>query len=154
MGANPDFLPRLAQSSLEFRPPVRLFGRILPGGAGGEHLGRLDLKDASHPISTFARVFALRHGVQESSTTGRLRALVEGEALSATTGDDVTGAFDLMMRLRIRHQVSQTLADQQPDNVVQLSRLSATELTLLKQGFTAIEAVQSKTRFELLGGTT
>jgi PAS domain S-box-containing protein len=153
VSANPDFLPRLAQSSLEFRPPVRLFGRILPGGAGGEHLGRLDLKDASHPISTFARVFALRHGLQESSTPGRLQALVESEVLSSTTGDDVTGAFDLMMRLRIRHQVSQTLADQKPDNVVPLSRLSATELTLLKQGFAAIEAVQSKTRFELLGGT-
>ena len=151
--AAPDFLPRLAQSSLEFRPPVRLFGRILPGGAGGEHLGRLDLKEAALPIATFARVFALRHGVQESSTTGRLRALVEGEALAATTGDDVISAFDHMMRLRIRHQVSQTLADQQPDNVVQLSRLSTTELTLLKQGFAAIEAVQSKTRFELLGGT-
>ncbi len=152
VSAAPDFLPRLAQSSLEYRPPARLFGRILPGGAGGEHLGRIDLKDASHPITTFARVFALRHGVQESSTTERLRALVDREVLAPTTCDDVLAAFDLMMRLRIGHQVSQTLADQQPDNVVQLSRLSATELTLLKQGFTAIEAVQSKTRFELLGG--
>jgi CBS domain-containing protein len=151
--AAPDFLPRLAQSSLEFRPPARLFGRILPGGAGGEHAGRLDLKDAALPIVTFARVFALRHGLAESGTTGRLKGLVGLEALPAATCDDVVAAFDLMMRLRLRHQVSQSLAGQAPDNVVPLARLSATERTLLKQGFAAIEAVQSRTRFELLGGT-
>ena len=153
LGAAPDFLPRLAQSSLEFRPPPRLFGRILPGGAGGEHPGRLDLKDAAMPIVTFARVFALRHGLADSSTTERLKGLVGIEALPASTGEDVVAAFDLMMRLRLRHQVSQSLAGQPPDNVVQLSSLSTTNLTLLKQGFTAIEAVQSRTRFEFLGGT-
>lgn len=153
VAAAPDFLPRLARSSLEFRPPVRLFGRILPGGAGGESHGRLDLKDAALPIATFARVFALRHGLAESGTVERLRRLVELEALPATTADDVAAAFDLMMRLRLRHQVTQDLAGRPPDNVVPLSGLSTTEVTLLKQGFAAIEAVQSRTRFELLGGT-
>jgi PAS domain S-box-containing protein len=153
VNAAPDFLPRLARASLEVRPPARFFGRILPGGAGGEHLGRLDLKEAALPIVTFSRVHALRHGLTESGTTARLRALVECEALAATTAEDVIAAHDLLMRLRLRHQLSQVQAGQPPDNVVQLSRLSATELTLVKQGFTATEAAQSKTRFELLGGT-
>lgn len=154
VAAAPDFLPRLAQSSLEFRPPVRLFGRILPGGAGGESHGRLDLKDGALPIATFARVFALRHGLAESGTVERLKRLVNLEALPAPTGDDVVAAFDHLMRLRLRHQVAQSQAGRVPDNVIHLSLLSATELTLLKQGFAAIEAIQSRTRFELLGGTT
>jgi PAS domain S-box-containing protein len=153
VAAAPDFLPRLAQSSLEFRPPVRLFGRILPGGAGGESHGRLDLKDGALPIATFARVFALRHGLAESGTVERLRRLVSLEALPAATADDVVAAFDHMMRLRLRHQVAQSQAGRAPDNVIPLSLLTATELTLLKQGFASIEAIQSRTRFELLGGT-
>ena len=153
VAASPDFVRRLARSSLEFRPPARLFGRILPGGAGGEHPGRLDLKDAALPIVTFARVFALHHGLPESNTEERLRVLAERDRLAATTRDDVIAAFDFLMRLRLEHQSAQILAGQAPDNVIQLSRLSATELTLLKQAFTQIEAIQRKTSFELLGGT-
>lgn len=153
VAASPDFVPRLARSSLEFRPPPRLFGRILPGGAGGEHPGRLDLKEAALPIVTFARVFALHHGLSESNTEERLRVLAERDRLAPTTRDDVIAAFNFLMRLRLEHQSAQILAGQNPDNVIQLARLSATELTLLKQAFTQIEAIQRKTSFELLGGT-
>ena len=148
----PDFYPLFARNAVEFRPPPRFFGKILPSGTGGDSLRQLDLKDAMHPIVAFSRLYALRHELEETHTVERLRALAERDLILTTTRDDVTAAYDFLMRLRLQHQASRIRIGATVDNVIPIKALSHADLTLLKHAFAEIDAVQRKVSFEFLGG--
>jgi PAS domain S-box-containing protein len=147
------FFPHFAQNSLQFKPPMRLFGRILGGTAAGEHPGSLDLKDAMMPIVNFARLYALRHEINETHTLDRLDALAGQDVLLPSSREEITAAYDFLMRLRLRHQVAAHRAGQPLDNLVNHRKLGHSEQTLLKQAFGQIDAVQKKISYDFLGGT-
>lgn len=149
----PSFYPHFAQNSLLFKPPARLFGRILTGGAGGEHAGLLDLKDALMPIVSFARLYALRLEMDDTHTIDRLDALVERRVLLESSGQEITTAYDFLMRLRLQHQAAMLASDHIADNVINYRGLGQTEQTLLNQSFTQIAAVQKRISYDFLGGT-
>jgi PAS domain S-box-containing protein len=147
------FFPHFAQNSLLFKPPMRLFGRILGGAAAGEHPGSLNLKDAMMPIVNFARLYALRHEIDETHTLDRLDALAGQDVLLPSSREEITAAYDFLMRLRLRHQSAAIAAGQQPDNLVNHRKLRHMEEILLKQAFAQIDAVQKKISCDFLGGT-
>ena len=147
------FFPHFAQNSLLFKPPARLFGRILGGAAGGEHPGFLDLKDAMMPIVNFARLYTLRHELSETNTLDRLDALARQHVLTESSHEEIVAAYDFLMRLRLRHQAAAIRAGHPADNLVNYRKLSHIEEALLKQAFAQIDAVQKKISYDFLGGT-
>lgn len=151
--ANPAFYPHIAQNSLLFKPPTRLFGRILTGGTGGEHAGLLDLKDALMPIVSFARLYALRSELDETHTLDRLDVLAKQHVLHEPSGQEITSAYDFLTRLRLQHQAAMLVSNQVPDNVINYRGLGQTEQTLLNQSFAQITAVQKRISYDFLGGT-
>ncbi len=148
----PSFYPHFAQDSLLFKPPTRLFGRILGSGAGSEHT-QLDLKDALMPIVSFARLYALRLEMDDTHTIDRLNALVEQNVLQESSGAEIVSAYDLLMRLRLQHQAAMVTTDQVADNVINYRGLGQPEQTLLNQSFAQIAAVQKRISYDFLGGT-
>jgi DNA polymerase-3 subunit epsilon/CBS domain-containing protein len=72
-GANaPDFLKLLTEPLRDWRAPLTLFGGIRTKASG-----RVDLKlGGLMPISTNARVLAIKHNVRARSTPERLRGLI------------------------------------------------------------------------------
>lgn len=151
--AGPAFLPHFAQNSLLFKPQLRLFGRAFADSPDAAQPGQINLKDAMMPIVNFARLYALRHGLGETNTLARLNALVETGALRESTRDEIIIAYNVLMRLRLRQQVTTIQAGQTPDNFISHRRLGNIEETLLKQSFVQIEAVQKKISYDFLGGT-
>ena len=147
---SPAFFPHLAQNALLFKPPMRIFGKIL---LGGEQTGQLNLKEAMTPIVNFARLYALRHGVNETSTLGRLEALAELGAIGKSSLEETSAAYNLLMRLRLRRQADALEAGEPPANTIDPRSLSQTDETLLKQAFAQIAAVQQKISTDFLGGT-
>ena len=147
------FCPHFAQNSLLFKPPARLFGRRLTGGAGGEHPGLLDLKDALMPIVSFARLYALRLEMDDTHTINRLDALVEQNVLQESSGQEITSAYDFLMRLRLQHQAAMLVSDQVADNTINYRGLTQIQQTLLSQSFAQITAVQKRISYDFLGGT-
>jgi PAS domain S-box-containing protein len=147
------FLPHFAQNSLLFKPQLRLFGRVLSDSPDAAHPGQINLKDAMMPIVSFARLYALRHGLVETNTRDRLNALVERGELRESTRDEIVIAYDVLMRLRLRQQVTALQAGQTPDNFINHRRLGHIEEALLKQSFVQIDAVQKKISYDFLGGT-
>jgi predicted metal-dependent phosphoesterase TrpH len=149
---SPAFFPHMAQNALEFKPPLRLFGRILAGTATGEHAGLVDLKDAMLPIVSFARLYALRHGIAATSTFERLAALAEGGLLARSTCEDVVFAAEHLLRLRLEHQAA-LAADGLPlDNAIDHRHLSHMQMLLLREAFSQIDVLQQKISSEFLGG--
>jgi len=153
LGEQPAFFPNLAQNALAFRPPARLFGRILSTSGAGGQADMLDLKDSLAPIVSFARLYALRERLDRTHTLDRLDALAEAGALAQSTRDDTVAAYDLLMRLRLEHQAQALDSGQPLDNLINYRKLGHLEATLVNQALAQIAAVQKRISYDFLGGT-
>jgi CBS domain-containing protein len=147
------FFPHFAQNALLFKPPYWLFGRILVTGAGGDQAGLLNLKDAMMPMVSFARLYALRHRVDETHTLDRVNALVLKNILSPENREEFASVYDSLMRLRLRRQVEAIRSGQPPDNIINPRKLTQVDEILLKQAFSRITAIQKRISYDFLGGT-
>jgi CBS domain-containing protein len=141
----------MAQNSLLFKPPIRLPGKIYLSG-GADHAGQINLKDAMMPVVNFARLYALQHHIPQTNTLSRLDGLVEKNALSPTSRDEITAAFDFLMKLRLQRQLNAAQAGIPLDNNLQTAKIGYLEDTLLQQAFAQISAVQKKITYDFLGG--
>lgn len=149
----PAFFPHFAQHALEFKPPYWLFGKILVSGGSAERGGQLNLKDAMMPIVSFARLYALRHELEETHSLDRMDALAGKGFFTESSHEELVAAYEFLMRLRLRHQLQMLQNGLPPDNSLQLRTLGHTEETLLKESFAQIAAVQKKISYDFLGGS-
>jgi CBS domain-containing protein len=146
---NPALLRLLARFALSYRPPTGFF-RGLVVEHTGEHRGRLDLKHGGLiPIVDLARWAGMTAGVTSASTTERLHAAAAAGTLSADDVHTLGDAFDLLVRLRLEHQVHQLRAGQAPDDYVNPGALSALTRSHLKEAFRAIASIQKRVAAEL-----
>lgn len=150
--AHAPFLAQLAGDALQFKAPLRLFGRVLVGGTGSEPSGAVNLKDAVRPLVAFARLYALRSGIAETHTLDRLRALQQAGVLSVGSYEETVAAYETLMRLRLRHQAAELNRDAVPDNVIYYRHLGQADEALLHQAFAQIAAVQRRISHDFLGG--
>jgi CBS domain-containing protein len=148
-----EFFNHLAKNALDFSPPRRLFGRFYLGIGSPEHAG-LNIKDCLMPIVSFARLYALHHGINQTHTLERLDALVEKNVILPASRDEITASYDFLMRLRLQRQTDALQSGHAPDNTIQPAKLGYIEEALLKQAFAQIGAVQKKISFDFLGGTS
>jgi PAS domain S-box-containing protein len=137
------FLFHLARTTLEFKPPVGLFGNIVVG-ADEEHPETFSIKSAIIPIVNFARVYALHHGLEDTGTLDRLRRLFEAGVLARGSHDELAQAYNALMQMRLRHQAAQLSAGQAPDNYVDPRRLTHLDRALLKRIFSHIAVFQAR----------
>jgi CBS domain-containing protein len=146
---HPALLRRLARFSLSYRPPTG-FMRGLVVEHSGEHRGQLDLKHGGLvPIVDLARWAGMAAGVTSASTPERLRAAEAAGTLSAADARTLADAFQLVMALRLEHQVVQIEAGAEPDDHLDLAALSPLTRTYLKEAFRAVASVQKHVANEL-----
>ena len=92
----PAFLRQMAANALEVRPPVGFF----------DDVGAIDLKlHASRPFVDAARILSLAAGVDETSTTQRLRVAGPAMRMDADEVAVTVQAFHFVQMLRLRRQV-------------------------------------------------
>jgi CBS domain-containing protein len=148
----PTLLRLLARFALSHRPPTRLF-RGLVVEHGGEHRGRLDLKQGGIvPIVDLARWGAMAAGVTSATTTERLRAAGEAGTLAPADAHTLHDAFELVNNLRLEHQVGQLRAGRAPDDYVDPHELSELMRAQLRETFRAVAAIQKRVGAELATG--
>jgi CBS domain-containing protein len=154
----PAFFHHFAQNALTFKPPFRLLGNIYLGGgasdtlSGTRHAGEINLKDAMMPMVSFARLYALRHQVNQTHTLERIEALAERGIILPASRDEIVTAYDFLMQLRLQNQVAAIQAGHAPTNLVHPGKLGYIQQELLKQAFAQIAAVQKKVGYDFLGG--
>ena len=85
-----------------FKPPFRLLGNIYLSGGATEHTGEINLKDAMMPMVSFARLYALRHQINQTHTLERIEALTERNIILPSSRDEITAAYDFLMQLRLQ----------------------------------------------------
>jgi len=149
---NPALLRMLARFALSHRPPTGFF-RGLVVEHTGEHRGRLDLKHGGViPIVDLARWAGMAAGVTSASTTARLHAAAAAGTLSPVDVHTLEDAFELISELRLRHQVAQIRAGEEPDDYVDPGTLSPLTRSHLREAFRAVAAIQKRVSAELSAG--
>ncbi len=148
---SPWFLVRAAQNAVQFKTPLRIFGSIVSGRAV-EKPGRLDIKAVLMPIVSYARLYTLKHQLNQTSTTNRLSALRDHGIILPSRCHDLLTAFETLLRLRLRHQSEAIGKKEKPDNLINLSWLGHIDKAALKECFSEIDRIQSEIAKEYLGG--
>ncbi len=137
------FLFHLARQCMSTRIPLSFFKNFIVD-RDGEHKNQLDIKrQGLTPFVNFARVLALKHGISETNTLARLKALLAADFVSHEVWASANDAYELQMQQRLIHQLRQIEEGVLPDNHINPEQLSELERRMLKDAFTVIERLYS-----------
>lgn len=127
----PDLLAEMARAAVAFHTPLTLFGRLAQEQEG------LDLKRGGlFALVHGIRLLALEAKILETSTLGRIEALVACDRLSSDYGANLAEAFRLFVRLRLRSQLKGG------DHRVRVEALSHSERDLLRHALHQVKKFQ------------
>jgi CBS domain-containing protein len=145
------FFRHLTQNALLHKPPLGFFRNFVVESKG-EHRNKFDIKRAMLPIVDYARVYALKHGLEETNTLERLHLLRAKNILPSKSFDEIEQGYSFLMQLRFARQVGAILEeDLPPDNYVNPKDLSGIEQRLLKEIFIRIGNLQTRMSFDFTG---
>jgi len=149
---HPALLRLLARFALSYRPPTG-FLRGLVVEHTGERRGQLDLKHGGVvPIVDLARWAAMSAGVSATSTAERLRIAGDAGTLPSRDARTLLEALELIVDLRVEHQIEQLSRGEAPDDYIEPARLNPLTRSYLKEAFRAVAAVQKRVSAELAVG--
>ncbi|MEN8141736.1 MAG: putative nucleotidyltransferase substrate binding domain-containing protein [Thermodesulfobacteriota bacterium] len=141
--SNDLFLYHLANDCLKQRPPLSFFRNFIVE-KNGEHRNSLNLKqNGLTPFVDFARVMALKHGIKESNTMVRIKLLAEQQAITPEFHTEIKEAYELIMQIRLEHQLEQIELGEEPDNFINPGQLSDLEKQSLKEAFEVTRRLQT-----------
>ncbi|WP_244147296.1 DUF294 nucleotidyltransferase-like domain-containing protein [Desulfonatronovibrio hydrogenovorans] len=143
VAGNDRFLRYLAQDCLRTKPPLSFFKNFIVD-RDGEHKNRLDLKARGLvPFWDFARIMALRNGIDETNTMGRMELLRQGGHLPEELFLKARESYEFQMQLRFLNQLKLMEAGENPHNYIDPVELSDLEKQTLKGAFSVITNLQS-----------
>ncbi len=136
--AHAPFLARLAETALQFQPPLTLFRNVR------EEEGGVDLKKGGlMPIVGLARVFGLESGSDATATLDRLAAAAQAGLLPEEDAENLREAYGFLLQLRLKQQLRDLAAGYPPGHRVALESLSPLERRQLKDVFQAVHEFQA-----------
>jgi CBS domain-containing protein len=106
---------------------------------------QIDLKkQALLPIANIAGWAALSAGAPVLQTQERLRAAAGSRMLSAEDADTLDDVFEIVQRMRLRHQLEQSQAGETPSDTIRPRDLSSIEVSVLDEAVGEITAIQRR----------
>ncbi|MEQ8335509.1 DUF294 nucleotidyltransferase-like domain-containing protein [Nisaea sp.] len=136
------FLGNLVQHIGAFRPPLAWDWFGLAGGFQLQD-GRVDLKlGGTLPLVSAARILALRHGIEATSTFERFRKLREGKLISAGDAAAVAEALEAFMAAILRQQLADIAAGIAPSSKIDPSLLDRRDRRSLRAHLAMVDIIQ------------
>ena len=147
---NPRFFAQLARNVLLYTPPLGVFGQFQLETTEDGRKG-INIKNAMTPLTDFARIYALRHGIDETNTPQRLMRLRDLQVLRPENCLEMLEVYGSLMQMRIEQQVRAIAKGQTACNHLEPSSLTHLELRMLKEAFTEIRHFQSRLGYDFTG---
>lgn len=150
---NPGFLKDMFEIQKDHDVALGWFGRIVTETDEEGRKGMINLKyNGTLPLVEAARLLALKHGLEETSTLGRLAGLRACDAIDDDQYDFLSGGLDHLTRLLLRQQLADFRAKgRQVTNFVSRSSLSKRERQYLTECFAAIRDLRGRLASEFTG---
>jgi CBS domain-containing protein len=141
-GDRPLFLRALAENALRHGPPLGTFRDFVVDRSSKEHPGTIDLKKQGSVLFVdAARVLALAHGVAQTSTAERLRAVAEAARLAPADVRSFVDGFHFVHLLRLRAQC-EPRGGRPGTNRVDPRQLGELDRQILKESFRQARRLQ------------
>ena len=138
--AHPGAMRLLLVESLSRRAKLRSLHSLIAGTGD-----RFNIKDhALLPIVNMARWAALSVGSPVLPTTDRLRAAGGSSILPEQQAGVLIEVFEMLQRIRLRHQMREIEAGLPPTDVVDLGKISAIERSIITRAVREIGTVQKR----------
>ena len=144
------FFQHLTKNCLLHKAPVSLLGNIVLESKG-EHPETFNIKNAIMPLTDFARIYALKHKVAATNTLDRIKELHKKGILKTNSFEELVQSYNFLMQLRLKHQVTASEKNFNPNNAINPNELTQIELKTVKNIFTQISAVQKRLSYEFTG---
>lgn len=93
----------------------------------------LDIKNSIAIVVMFVRIYALHNNIRLKGTVERARALYKLNVFSRATFDEVLFQYNFLMTLRLKIQQQQLSAGTEPENMVEVKKLTEMEQFILKK---------------------
>ena len=145
---NGQFLHYLVQYCVSLEPPLSFYGNSVVE-KDGQYGDTLDLEGRGLAFFIdFARGMSLKHGIRKTNTLERLRFLLEKQFIPNDLGSELVEAYELLMHIKLFHQLHLMEAGRKPDNNIRPDDLSDLEKQTLKEVFEVIRRLQGLARLE------
>ena len=145
---NEPLLHYLAQNCCLEEPPLSFYGNFVVE-KDGQYRDFLDLESKGLAFFVdFARTMSLKYGIGETNTLERLNALQNDHHIPKELGFELIEAYELMMHIKLVHQLHMVENRQAPDSHVRPEDLSDLEKQMLKEVFEVIRRFQGIARIE------
>jgi PAS domain S-box-containing protein len=138
-----DFYKRLADDTLKYKMPVNIFKSATSDSPAAKS-EVMDLKTGIMPITDFARVYSLYHRISESNTIMRLEKIFQRGELERVEFDEIIHAYDFLMSVRFKRQISALLKNEIPKNIISAQDLTEIERSTIRSIFSRITIFQSR----------
>jgi CBS domain-containing protein len=139
--ARPIFLYYLAESTINFRLPADPLGRLRAEGPDGNVL---NLKKVMLHFVSFVRIYALRHGLEETNTVARLETLAAGNLLPRDLAEETLATWRYLLERRFQAQMTAAAGGFSDHNLLFLDQLGHWEQTLVKMAAGHIANLQRR----------
>ena len=138
-----DFYKRLADDTLKYKMPVNIFKSATTGSPSAK-TEVMDLKTGIMPITDFARIYSLYHRISESNTILRLEKIFQKGELEKAEFEEIIHAYDFLMNVRFKRQISALLENETPKNIISAQDLTEIERSTIRSIFLQIITYQSR----------
>jgi CBS domain-containing protein len=132
----------LAAESIQHRPPLGFFGRLVQESDEEKGAGINLKKRGVLPIVDLARVRALEGAISQVHTEERIRAAAEAGIMHERDADDLVHALRFIGNIRLRHQVALYERGEKPNHLVAPEELSGLHRRYLRSAFGIVRTAQ------------
>ena len=146
------FLSSMARNALLRTPPLGFFKDFVME-QDGEHRRTINLKRrGTAPLVDLIRVHALACGSTSRNSFSRIASVTAAGLLPDGRASELRYAMEYLMMVRIRHQVEDIEAGEEPANTIEPDKLSSFERRNLKEAFNVISNAQRFLKFRYPSG--
>ena len=142
---NDAMLSRFAAAIDAFGSSYGWWARLLGGGDAEQSLNLK--KEGIFPLVHGVRSLALAHRITQTSTTGRIAALVADGKLDAGMGTDLTESLLFFMGLKLKVGLSELDTDKAVTGFIKVARLSSLDRDLLKDTLDVVKRFKTLLRY-------
>lgn len=139
---SPRFLAHLFVNTLQHTPPLGFFRRLVLLN-DEEHRDRLNLKNrGTGPVVDLARSLAIAAGITANNTRNRIIQVANTAHLDDDDAGSLGDAYELISRVRLRHQARQIRSGKAADNFIDPDDLTSFERDHLRDAFRVVAKLQ------------
>lgn len=146
---NGEFFAHFARNCLNYKSSLGVLGQVRTEEKDGADV--VNLKECLIPLVNFARLYALKHHMDETSTLGRLMKLGELGILNRSSLDELISAFETLWELRFSNQILSHGELRKVNDDMSLRGLSYENRKDFQKALSIINAAQSRLSFDFLG---